>query len=73
MSSSSNRETKTFEEKNQSEFRISTNVKPIFYKTKSSIERLNKPKQVYQPTKPFLQPDFRGLLNADYVDALKNC
>ena len=38
----------------------------------STFERLKQPKQVFQPTQPFQERDFRGLLNADYREALMN-
>jgi len=55
------------------EFRISTAVQPVFYRTNKTVEKLKQPKQVFEPTKPYLNQEFRGLLNADYQDALLNC
>jgi hypothetical protein len=54
------------------DFRISTLVKPTIYKPKATFERLKQPKQVFQPTQPFQEREFRGLLNADYREAIMN-
>lgn len=54
------------------DFRISTLVKPTIYKPKATFERLKQPKQTFQPTQPFQERDFRGLLNADYREAIMN-
>lgn len=36
------------------EFRISTAVQPVFYRTNKTVEKLKQPKQVFEPTKPYL-------------------
>ena len=51
---------------NRTDFRISTLAKPKVYKPDPLFERLKQPKGQYEPKQPFLEKDFRGLLNADY-------
>lgn len=51
---------------NRTDFRISTLVKPKVYRPDPLFERLKQPKGQYEPKQPFLEKDFRGLLNADY-------
>jgi hypothetical protein len=51
---------------NRIDFRISTLVKPKVYRPDPLFERLKQPKGQYEPKQPFLEKDFRGLLNADY-------
>lgn len=47
---------------------------PIYNKQIASVvNRLNSPKVEYIPNDPFLYSDFRGLLNADFKEALTNC
>lgn len=47
--------------------------KPVVYKAGAVFERLNQPKQEYQAKQPNIESDFRGLLNADYQEAVQNC
>ena len=37
------------------------------------VSRLHSPKIEYIPKDPYLYSDFRGLLNADFKEALTNC
>lgn len=37
------------------------------------FDRLKEPKKQYEPKQPFLQRDFRGLLSADFAEAIQNC
>lgn len=55
------------------DFRISTATKPLFYRTNKTIEKLKAPKTPYKPNEPYMHSDFRGLLNADFKEALINC
>ena len=54
-------------------FRISTLTKPHGYKEQPLFERLKEPKKTYEPKQPFIQKDFRGLLSADFSEAIQNC
>lgn len=56
-----------------SDFRISTATRPVFYRTNETIEKLSQPKEAYEPVKPYLNQEFRGLLNADHSDVIQNC
>ena len=55
------------------DFRISTATKPMFYRTNKTIEKLKEPKKMFESNNPYMHSDFRGLLNADYSEALANC
>jgi hypothetical protein len=44
----------------------------MFYKTNHTFEKLNQNKQQYEGP-AYMHSDFRGLLNADFVDAVQNC
>ena len=39
----------------------------------SCVNRLSSPKPEYIPKDPYMYNDFRGLLNADFKEALMNC
>ena len=56
---------------NNRDFRVSY-VKPMIYNSNARIKFLQQPKQEFQPENPFLHSEFRGLLNADFYDAVKN-
>lgn len=48
-------------------------TKPVIHKAKPLFERLGQPKKAFESTEPFVERDFRGLLNADFPEALNNC
>jgi len=53
------------------EFRI-WYARPKFPKKNSITERLSQPKKPHKVTNPFLYSDFRGMIHADYQEALEN-
>lgn len=46
---------------------------PKNMKLRKQVERLSVPKSEYIPKDPYKYSDFRGLLSADFKDALVNC
>lgn len=42
-------------------------------KLRKQVDRLSVPKTEYIPKDPYKYSDFRGLLSADFKDALVNC
>jgi hypothetical protein len=52
--------------------RVSSNGQIKNFKLRKQIERLSVPKNEYIPKDPYKYSDFRGLLSADFKDAISN-